>query len=98
MARSSALRLAQQALLARSTGQAAHLRALAGSRAAYSSLPEPVGHDDGALPNSKDGKVMHPELLNENMLKVQYAVRGELFLLGEQLRSEGRTIISTNGA
>ena len=96
MVRASALRLCQQALLARSA-QAAQLRAVAGSRAAYfSSLPEPV--DDGSLPNSKDGKVLHPDLLNENMLKVQYAVRGELFLMGEQLRSQGRDIISTNGA
>lgn len=44
----------------------------------------------------KDGKVMHPDLLNENLKKAEYAVRGELYLRGEQLRREGKEIIFTN--
>eukprot|EP00798_Chlamydomonas_sp_ICE-L_P015020 gene15020-21092_t len=47
-------------------------------------------------PNVKDGKVMHPELLNQNVLDTQYAVRGELYLRAEQLRKEGKEIIFTN--
>lgn len=46
--------------------------------------------------NSKDGKVMHPDLLNENLKKTQYAVRGELFLKAEELRKQGKEIIFTN--
>jgi glutamate--glyoxylate aminotransferase len=48
------------------------------------------------LPNTKDGKVSHPELLNSNMLKTQYAVRGELYLRAEELRRQGKEIIFTN--
>ena len=47
--------------------------------------------------NSIDGKVMHPDLLNDNLKKTQYAVRGELYLRAEQLRKEGKDIIFTNG-
>lgn len=47
--------------------------------------------------NSKDGKVLHPELLNDAVLKTQYAVRGELYLRAEELRKEGKEIIFTNG-
>lgn len=50
------------------------------------------------LPNSKDGKVLHPDLMNENMRKTQYAVRGELYLKAEELRKAGKEIIFTNGA
>lgn len=46
---------------------------------------------------SKEGKVLHPDLLNENLKKTQYAVRGELFLKAEELRKAGREIIITNG-
>ncbi|WIA19014.1 hypothetical protein OEZ85_003676 [Tetradesmus obliquus] len=46
--------------------------------------------------NSKEGKVLHPDLLNENLKKTQYAVRGELFLKAEELRQAGREIIITN--
>jgi glutamate--glyoxylate aminotransferase len=46
--------------------------------------------------HSKDGKVLHPELLNNQVLKTQYAVRGELYLRAEQLRREGKPIIFTN--
>lgn len=50
-----------------------------------------------ALPNHKDGKVLHPELLNTNVKKAQYAVRGELYLRAEELRKAGKEIIFTNG-
>ena len=42
-------------------------------------------------------QVLHPTLLNANMLKAQYAVRGELYLKGEELRKAGRDILYTNG-
>jgi hypothetical protein len=47
--------------------------------------------------NSKDGKVLHPDLLNDAVLKTQYAVRGELYLRAEELRKAGKEIIFTNG-
>lgn len=46
--------------------------------------------------NVMDGKVLHPDLLNENVKNVRYAVRGELYLRAEQLRREGKEIIFTN--
>lgn len=49
------------------------------------------------LPNVKDGKVMHPDLLNDQVKAAEYAVRGELYLRGEELRKEGKEIIFTNG-
>lgn len=48
------------------------------------------------LPHEKQGKVMHPDLFNESILKAQYAVRGELYLAGEALRQAGKEIIFTN--
>ena len=47
--------------------------------------------------NSKDGKVLHPELLNSAVLNIHYAVRGELYLRAEELRKAGKDIIFTNG-
>jgi glutamate--glyoxylate aminotransferase len=46
--------------------------------------------------NSKDGKVLHPELMNANVIKAQYAVRGELYLKAEELKKAGKEIIFTN--
>lgn len=46
--------------------------------------------------NTKDGKVLHPHLLNENLVKAQYAVRGELYLKAEELRKTGQEILMTN--
>ena len=40
---------------------------------------------------------MHPDLLNANFVGAEYAVRGELYLKGEELRKQGREIIFTNG-
>ncbi|KAK9907475.1 hypothetical protein WJX75_004386 [Coccomyxa subellipsoidea] len=61
----------------------------------FASLPDPIG-DESPPQNSKDGKVLHPDLLNENMVRAEYAVRGELYLTGEELRKKGREIIFTN--
>eukprot|EP00803_Ostreobium_quekettii_P003210 evm.model.scf_2660.3 EVM.evm.TU.scf_2660.3 scf_2660:14056-20696(-) len=46
--------------------------------------------------NDIDGKVMHVDLLNPKVREVQYAVRGELYLRGQELKAEGREIIATN--
>lgn len=59
--------------------------------------PAPVDDQTDAPVNQKDGKVLHPSLLNSNMLKTQYAVRGELYLKAEQLKNAGKEIIFTNG-
>lgn len=56
-------------------------------------------NQDGILSlqkNSIDGKVLHPDLINSNIKNTVYAVRGELYLRGEELRKQGREIISTN--
>jgi glutamate--glyoxylate aminotransferase len=59
-------------------------------------LAQPSNANEPKSLNSKDGKVLHPELLNELVLATQYAVRGELYLRAEQLRKEGKDIIFTN--
>ena len=41
--------------------------------------------------------MLHPDLINANMKAAQYAVRGELYLKGEELRKAGRDILYTNG-
>jgi len=46
--------------------------------------------------NHHEGKVLHPDLLNENIRNTQYAVRGELYLKAEELRRAGKEIIFTN--
>jgi hypothetical protein len=61
-----------------------------------SALAEPANASEAQSLNSKEGKVLHPELLNELVLATQYAVRGELYLRAEQLRKEGKDIIFTN--
>ena len=38
------------------------------------------------------------DLLNENLKKTEYAVRGELYMRAEELRKAGKEIIFTNGA
>lgn len=40
--------------------------------------------------------MLHPDLLNENVKKAQYAVRGELYIRGEELRKAGKEITFTN--
>lgn len=61
----------------------------------FSAQPAVDDHDLHA--NEKEGKVLHPHLLNRNISKTQYAVRGELYLRAEQLRQQGKDIIFTNG-
>ena len=39
----------------------------------------------------------HADLLNENLKKTEYAVRGELYMRAEELRKAGKEIIFTNG-
>ena len=60
----------------------------------YSAQPQPA---DQPLPNRKEGKVLHPDLINENIRKAQYAVRGELYNRAVQLAAQGKEIIYTNG-
>jgi hypothetical protein len=79
--------LACQRMLARTTGQDVATTKDVGTR--WLSTAAPV--------NSVNGKVMHLDLLNDNLKKTQYAVRGELYLRAEQLRKEGKDIIFTNG-
>ena len=68
---------------------------LLGDTASAGSLASSTNHV--RYKNSKDGKVLHPELLNDAVLKTQYAVRGELYLRAEELRKAGKEIIFTNG-
>lgn len=69
-------------------------------KAATTAVQAPI-HDqsqsNGAPVYEKDGKVLHPDLLNPKVLKAQYAVRGELYLRGQELQQQGREIIFTNG-
>ena len=50
-----------------------------------------------SLPNTKEGKVLHHELINEHIKSAQYAVRGELYLRAQELQKEGKEITYTNG-
>ncbi|KAL6777673.1 AAT1 [Auxenochlorella protothecoides x Auxenochlorella symbiontica] len=51
---------------------------------------------DSPRPASKEGKAMHPDLLNDNILKTQYAVRGELYTRAQELAKSGGEVIYTN--
>lgn len=68
----------------RGSPQLRHMAALA--QEAFEEAPQ----------NSKDGKVLHPDLINDDMRRTVYAVRGELMKRGEELRKAGRDIIFTN--
>lgn len=72
-------------------------RSLVGSSQTLGEIPGVTAGQIRLYANSKDGKVMHPELLNNSVLKTQYAVRGELYLRAEELRKAGKEIIFTNG-
>ena len=61
---------------------------------AYSAVPQPA---DAPTTNRVDGYVLHPSTLNQNILKAQYAVRGELYNKAQELAAQGRDIIYTNG-
>lgn len=60
----------------------------------YSAVPQPA---DTTSTNKIDGYAMHPSTLNPNVLKAQYAVRGELYNKAVELAGQGRDIIYTNG-
>lgn len=61
----------------------------------YGALPQ--SDTTHTNPTKVDGYVLHPSTLNQNMLKAQYAVRGELYNKAQELAAEGREIIYTNG-
>ncbi|GFY91415.1 alanine-2-oxoglutarate aminotransferase 2 [Actinidia rufa] len=46
--------------------------------------------------STMSGKALDYDSLNENVKKVQYAVRGELYLRASELQKEGKKIIFTN--
>eukprot|EP01024_Parvocaulis_polyphysoides_P064103 TRINITY_DN7435_c0_g1_i2.p1 TRINITY_DN7435_c0_g1~~TRINITY_DN7435_c0_g1_i2.p1 ORF type:complete len:546 (-),score=69.98 TRINITY_DN7435_c0_g1_i2:270-1826(-) len=60
----------------------------------YAAVAQPSEEDSGL--GAKEGKSMHPDLLNANMKATQYAVRGELYLRAAQLQKEGMEITYTN--
>lgn len=60
----------------------------------FASVPQPK---DTSTPHSKDGYVLHPDLINEAIKKTQYAVRGELYLRAMELEKNGMKITYTNG-
>lgn len=49
-------------------------------------------------PNVKDGKVLHPDLMNERLVNAEYAVRGELYNKAVEMSKRGRHMIYTNSA
>eukprot|EP01023_Acetabularia_acetabulum_P014025 TRINITY_DN16860_c0_g1_i1.p1 TRINITY_DN16860_c0_g1~~TRINITY_DN16860_c0_g1_i1.p1 ORF type:complete len:525 (+),score=117.07 TRINITY_DN16860_c0_g1_i1:159-1733(+) len=61
----------------------------------YTPATDAVTEEDESL-GVKEGKSMHPDLLNANMKATQYAVRGELYLRASQLQKEGMEITYTN--
>lgn len=61
----------------------------------FASVPQPKG--EPSAPHSKDGYVLHPDLINEAIKKTQYAVRGELYLRAVELEKSGMKITYTNG-
>lgn len=60
----------------------------------FSAVPQPA---DPPSTGRVDGYVLHPTTLNQNILKAQYAVRGELYNKAVELAAKGREIIYTNG-
>ena len=62
----------------------------------FGAVPEPTSSGDSAQPAKVDGYVLHPTTLNENLLKAQYAVRGELYNKAVEMAAEGKDIIYTN--
>lgn len=61
----------------------------------YGAMPAHATGNDN--PVKVDGYVLHPSTLNENLLKAQYAVRGELYNKAVEMAAEGKDIIYTNG-
>lgn len=64
----------------------------------YGAMPAQETDQKEGPPTKVDGYVLHPTTLNENLLKAQYAVRGELYNKAQEMAAEGKDIIYTNGA
>lgn len=105
LGKSSALRAGARQLLgtggpcalSKASGGAATLEQATkavGTRFFSSAMPEPA--HDAPAPNELEGKVAHPSLLNPDLLKAQYAVRGELYNKALELQKQGRDLIFTN--
>ena len=63
---------------------------------AFSAVPQASGSETFTA-NRIDGFALHPSTINPNVLKAQYAVRGELYNKAVELAAQGRDIIYTNG-
>ncbi|KAI8470646.1 MAG: alanine aminotransferase [Monoraphidium minutum] len=82
----------------------AHRRGANAPRVRAAPLGSTMSVDDIELPPgvkvpkvaSKEGKVLHPDLINPNIIKTQYAVRGELYLKADEMRRAGRDVLFTN--
>ncbi len=63
---------------------------------AYAAVPQPVDRSERA--NTIDGYALHPSTINPNILKAQYAVRGELYNKAVEMAAKGDMEITyTNG-
>ncbi|KAL4538658.1 hypothetical protein Ndes2526B_g03050 [Nannochloris sp. 'desiccata'] len=54
---------------------------------AYAAVPQPVDRSERS--NTIDGYALHPSTLNPNILKAQYAVRGELYNKAVEMAAKG---------
>jgi glutamate--glyoxylate aminotransferase len=64
---------------------------------AYAAAAQPAAAERSTTPNRIDGYVLHPSTMNPNILKAQYAVRGELYNKAQEMAAQGKEIIYTNG-
>lgn len=79
-----------------SAGSAASVEAMSNLKniRRFSAVPQPSSDSN----NGKiDGYVLHPSTINPNILKAEYAVRGELYNKAVELAGQGRDIMYTNG-
>lgn len=63
----------------------------------YAALPSQADTGGSQQSAKVDGYALHPSTMNADMLKAQYAVRGELYYKAQELAAQGRDIIYTNG-
>lgn len=63
---------------------------------AFSAVPAAAAPETSEA-NKIDGYALHPTTLNRNILKAQYAVRGEIYNKAQELAQQGKDIIYTNG-
>jgi hypothetical protein len=62
----------------------------------YAAVPQPVDRSERS--NTIDGYALHPSTINPNILKAQYAVRGELYNKAVEMAAKGDMEITyTNG-